>query len=623
MTLASKTYSSDGVTTDFAVTFDYLDQSHVKVSVNKVPTTAVGSLYKWTWNNATNIRVDTVSGDNPVPTGVDIKVFRETPIDTPAVVFGGGASLSSENLNKNAEYLTYALQEATDNNEEFTKLYLGSFSDDPLTDNDGDPIQDGAVYYNTVESLIYYYSGTGWVPGLSAVEAALSALNAEQSATDAESALASVTALAAQVTADTARAEAAADEAEATADQIEPSSFATSVQGTRADEAHGWGDHSIANYAEDVLIDEEKILQRIQTMFLSAATGVNTDISYYVVGDSTRDNSYSRMMDYYYPYMLGKVGVNLFDWARSGHSAQEWHTNASEPSVDDFLLSIAGNEANTIVEFSMGLNDFSDAVGTDAEIKAIVGQDIRACLDVFVQNNLTFFLVTPVWTLTNTSRNEVLTELYRELALEYRVPLIDVHNPLRIVYDHVNGVVDESKFYHDGTHQWPSGSMRIVNTIFGVLLPPILYNQMSLDNDYLYVPETASPVFINGSFWRTSDGAVSNNSDWTRLEEISVIEGSTLTLDNPNGTRDSGVFVDGGGSVVSVADFTLNSATGNFELLVPTGAVGLRLNVDDAGQTVTTIQNGFTLINAVLKSYKSVPEINKGVFVPMLDETLG
>ena len=140
MAYSEALYTGDGVTTNFTVTFDYLDKSHVFVAVDKVPTSAVGSNYKAEFINSSTIRVTSVVAGDPVPAGIEVRVFRKTPITNPAVVFGGGASLSSANLNKNSEYLTYALQESTDTNERFTSLYLGAFESEPLTDNEGEPL---------------------------------------------------------------------------------------------------------------------------------------------------------------------------------------------------------------------------------------------------------------------------------------------------------------------------------------------------------------------------------------------------------------------------------------------------------------------------------------------------
>ena len=162
MAYSEALYTGDGTTTDFVVPFDYLDQSHVYAAVDKVPTSAVGSNYKAELINSSTIRVNSVVAGDPVPAGIEVRVFRKTPITNPAVVFGGGASLSSENLNKNSQYLTFALQEATDTNEIFTSLYLGAFESEPLTDNEGDPLKTGAIYYNSEGGMLFYYTGSIW-----------------------------------------------------------------------------------------------------------------------------------------------------------------------------------------------------------------------------------------------------------------------------------------------------------------------------------------------------------------------------------------------------------------------------------------------------------------------------
>ena len=94
MAYSEALYTGDGVKVDYGVTFDYLDPSHVFVAVDKVPTSAVGSNYKAEFINSSTIRVNSVIAGDPVPDGIEVRVFRETPITNPAVVFGGGASLS-------------------------------------------------------------------------------------------------------------------------------------------------------------------------------------------------------------------------------------------------------------------------------------------------------------------------------------------------------------------------------------------------------------------------------------------------------------------------------------------------------------------------------------------------
>jgi hypothetical protein len=44
----------------------------------------------------------------------------------------------------------------------FDDVYLGSKSSDPTTDNDGDPLAAGMLYYNTVSNIMRIYSGSAW-----------------------------------------------------------------------------------------------------------------------------------------------------------------------------------------------------------------------------------------------------------------------------------------------------------------------------------------------------------------------------------------------------------------------------------------------------------------------------
>jgi multidrug efflux pump subunit AcrA (membrane-fusion protein) len=53
--------------------------------------------------------------------------------------------------------------------DEFTDIYLGAFASDPTTDNDGDPLAAGMLYYNTSADVLRVYSGTAWQDAGSAV----------------------------------------------------------------------------------------------------------------------------------------------------------------------------------------------------------------------------------------------------------------------------------------------------------------------------------------------------------------------------------------------------------------------------------------------------------------------
>ena len=229
MTFSIQEYTGDGTTTDFAITFDYLDATHVRVAIDGVPTTNGGSLYSFSFVNSTTVRIVKISDGTSAPdVGAAIKVSRQTPITDPPVVWPEGASLTTRDLNKLADYLTFSLQESLDANEgstlataaaeaaeasavaaaasvgaastsagaastsasaaatsagtastasaaaiaaqgaaeaaldEFTDLYLGAKASAPTLDNDGDALQSGAQYFNTVTLRMNIYNGSSW-----------------------------------------------------------------------------------------------------------------------------------------------------------------------------------------------------------------------------------------------------------------------------------------------------------------------------------------------------------------------------------------------------------------------------------------------------------------------------
>ena len=99
-------YTGDGSTTNYSVTFAYLKEADVKVTLDHVLTTA------YTFANATTIQFTTAPA-----TGVKIRIFRDTDVDAARFVFASGSALKAGELNENLDQLLYADQEraSTDN----------------------------------------------------------------------------------------------------------------------------------------------------------------------------------------------------------------------------------------------------------------------------------------------------------------------------------------------------------------------------------------------------------------------------------------------------------------------------------------------------------------------------
>lgn len=127
MATTQNTYTGNGSTTDYSITFEYLKDADVKVTLDHVATTA------FTLPNATTLRFTTAPGNN-----VAIRIFRDTDVDAARFVYSAGSAIKAAELNENADQTLYALQE-TVNTDDITdqavttaKLFDGAVTDAKL-----------------------------------------------------------------------------------------------------------------------------------------------------------------------------------------------------------------------------------------------------------------------------------------------------------------------------------------------------------------------------------------------------------------------------------------------------------------------------------------------------------
>jgi len=100
MATIQNTYTGNGSTTDYSITFEYLKEADVKVTLDHVATTA------FTFLNATTLQFTTAPGNN-----VAIRIFRDTDVDAARFVYSAGSAIKAAELNENADQSLYALQE--------------------------------------------------------------------------------------------------------------------------------------------------------------------------------------------------------------------------------------------------------------------------------------------------------------------------------------------------------------------------------------------------------------------------------------------------------------------------------------------------------------------------------
>ncbi len=101
MATTQNTYTGNGSTTNFSITFEYLKQADVKASLNGTATTA------FTFANAT-----TLSFNSAPANGVAIRIFRDTDVDALKATFFPGSAIKAEDLNDNFTQNNFATQEA-------------------------------------------------------------------------------------------------------------------------------------------------------------------------------------------------------------------------------------------------------------------------------------------------------------------------------------------------------------------------------------------------------------------------------------------------------------------------------------------------------------------------------
>ena len=93
-------YTGDGSTTKFSITFEYLRETDVKATINKVATTA------FTFANATTLEFNVAPPNNQ-----EVRIFRDTATDELITEFFPGSAIRAQDLNDNANQVLFVGQE--------------------------------------------------------------------------------------------------------------------------------------------------------------------------------------------------------------------------------------------------------------------------------------------------------------------------------------------------------------------------------------------------------------------------------------------------------------------------------------------------------------------------------
>ena len=107
---AFNTYTGNGSTTAYSITWEYLDSTHVKCILDGSSTTAF------------TVSSSTVTFNSAPANGVVIRIERETPLTARLVDFQDGSVLTESDLDKSANQNFYAVQEFSDDATNYMQL---------------------------------------------------------------------------------------------------------------------------------------------------------------------------------------------------------------------------------------------------------------------------------------------------------------------------------------------------------------------------------------------------------------------------------------------------------------------------------------------------------------------
>lgn len=165
-------YQTGSILSESILDTDSLQAFFLAQEANDVREVALGKSDATNQWDATSTRITNVTD----PTGAQdaaTKNYVDGVVTSNAanVTAAQTAQTAAETAQTGAVAAKNAAELALDN---FTDIYLGAFSSDPATDNDGDALTAGDQYFNTTSNTLKIYNGSSWQDAALSADAVVS-----------------------------------------------------------------------------------------------------------------------------------------------------------------------------------------------------------------------------------------------------------------------------------------------------------------------------------------------------------------------------------------------------------------------------------------------------------------
>lgn len=359
-------------------------------------------------------------------------------------------------------------------------------------------------------------------------------------------------------------------------------------------------------------LNQEKLAE-IHQMFTDAFQQTRK-INYIITGDSLRVNSTVSQMYPYYREQLARVNVDVIMNAEVSMTSNEWMTDGATSATAKFTYAVENclgiNGRDTIVEYSLGVNDWSNFTTSKiVKVKDALKLSLQKLIDA--RPEVKIILVVPSVSGT-LQRADDLLESYKQLADEMNLLLIDGHAATIHAWPRIGST---NCLYADATHINDYGGRRLVNYILNDIIPPsILWSFPVIE-----LPGTETETaLVNQAIVETgtynSLGVDQAGSNWRRLDVVNVYPRTLLKLKHKGSRRDILWLVNGAWKLQNLPALLPGQDHWLIEVPntdTPTATIQLKVNIETVDVTwydglgdVPELCNVFPVTPYVMKADK-------------------